>query len=364
LSITMRWRFVLVTSLLVCALTLSIPSVVSTLDLPDTSDVKVLILITDGFGWNYFDVVEHFEAWGVNVSTVAYALDYNVSSCIYRPENFTIADYLHSEMTPEMISEYDCLFITSGGHWATMVGSQTVLAFISDAFELGLTIASICTGTVVVAESNGIVNGSKVISFWLSSPQMVLAGATPVWGVDSVADGVIITGGSGGGTGGEGWLEAPTSEVCAEVVREALGLSRVTGASLVPARGPIGTNFSITAMVSNLNTSLGDILSTDIHEVTAQIYGYGNRTLIDTIELTNNNHVGNYTGHFIALEEGEYVVDIEVEDTNSTLEVVKEIEIFEVGVEPTRPIDIVLVSTVLTGGVIIILLVVALKRKR
>ena len=360
----MRFKLVFVVSLLVLALAISNPHVVQTSTAAEVSDIKVLFVVANGFGWNYFDAKDCFESWGVNVTTVAYALDYNVTSCSNRPPRSIIADLLLSEMTPDMVLQFDCLLVTSGGHWSDMVASPTFMNFISDAFELGLIVASICTGTRMVAEANDIVNGSKVVSFFLSEAYMVMAGATTVLGADAVSDGSIITGGRGGGTGGGGWLEAPTSETCAEIVRTVLGLSRVTGTSLAPSRGPIGSNFTITASVDNLNDTLGEILSTSIHEVTAQVYGYGNRTLLETIELADDNHDGNFTGHFIGLENGEYVVDIEIEDSNSTLEVVREVEAFDVGVEPTKPIDVVLISTVTGGGILIIVLIVALIRKK
>jgi putative intracellular protease/amidase len=359
----MRWRIVLVTTLLVFSLALSSPPGFVAQDTPDVSEVKVLIVIADFFGWNYFDAKDRLEALGVNVTTAAHSLDYDIASCLNREPRPIVADLLLSEMTPEMVSEFDCLLMTSGGHWASMIGSTAVMNFISDAYNLGLTVASICTGTRMVAEANDIVNGSKVISFTLSSPQMVEAGATPILGMEVVSDGLIITGGSGGGTTGDGWLDAPTSEVCVEIVREALGLSRVIETSLSPARGPVGTNFSISAVIDSLNDTLGDILSTDIHEVTAQIYGHGNRTLIDTIELVDSDHDGNFTGHFIGVTNGDYVVDIEVEDTNETLEVQKEMEVFRVGPLPTTPIDVVMVSAIAGGSIIIIVLVIALVRK-
>ncbi|MHA3963871.1 MAG: DJ-1/PfpI family protein [Candidatus Thorarchaeota archaeon SMTZ1-45] len=354
----------MVAVLLVFCLAFSNPRVVSTLDIPDTADIEVLILVTNGFGWNYFDAKDCLELWGVNVTTVAYALDYEIDSCLNREPRPITADLLMSEMTTEMVQEFDCLLVTSGGHWASLIADNTVLNFISDAYDLGLVVASICTGTRVVAEANGIVNGCKVIEFSLSMGQMALAGATTVYGIEAITDGQIITGGRGGGTGGGGWLEAPTSEVCAEIVRQVLGLSRVTNSSITPARGPSGTTFTIVADTSNLNESLGEILSTDIEEVTAQIYVLGNRTLIDTIELTNPDQNGNYTGYFVGLEDGDYIVDIEIEDSNSTLEVVRELETFSVGIEPTQPIDVVLISTVTGGSIIIIILVVALTRKK
>jgi len=360
----MKRRFVIATALLVISLSFSSPPGVVTQDTPDVSDVKVLILLTDYFGWNYFDAKDRLEAWGVNVTTAAHSLDYDIASCLNREPRPIVADLLMSEMSPEMVSEFDCLLLTSGGHWQSMINSIAVMNFVSDAFDLGLIIASICTGTRMVAEANDIVNGSKVVSYALSSPQMVEAGATTVWGMEAVADDQIITGGSGGGPTGGGYLEAPTSEVCAEIVREASGLSRITGTSLTPEVGLAGTNYTISASINNLNDTLGDILSTSIHEVTAQIYGYGNRTLIDTIELVDDDHDGNYTGHFICMNNGDYVIDIEVEDTNETLEVQKELESFTVGPLPTEPIDVVMVSAIAGGGIIIILLVAALVRKK
>ncbi len=354
----------MISALLIFSLTFSTPTLASTQDIPDPSDVKVLILVANGFGLNYFDAKKCLESWGVNVTTVAYAIDYNVTACPNREENYTIAELLLSEMTPEMVQEFDCLLVTSGGHWADMIAGETVLEFISDAFDLGLIVASICTGTRVVAEANGIVNGSKVVAFSLSEPQMMIAGATTVWGIEAVADGHIITGGRGGGTSGGGWLEAPTSEVCAEIVRHALGLSRVTESTLTPSQGPTGTNFSLSITVDSLNDVLGEILSTSIEEVTAQVYGFGNRTLVDTIELTDENQDGNYVGQFIISEDGEYVIDIEVEDSNSTLEVVKEIVAFSVNPDPTKQMDIVVVFTVTGGGILIVILIVALIKKK
>ncbi len=360
----MRFKFILVVSLLALTIAISNPTIVQPIEAADVSDVKVLILICDGFGWNYFDAKECLESWGVNVTTVAYAIDYEIDSCLNREPRPITADLLMSEMTPDMVQEFNCLLLTSGGQWAGLSNSPLVLNFISDSFDLGLIVASICTGTRVVAEANGIVNGCKVIDFTLSSPQMVVAGATTVLGAEAVADGSIITGGRGGGPTGGGYLEAPTSEVCAEIVRESLGLSRVGLCAISPASGPYGTNFSLCATIDNLNDTLGEILSTEIEQVTALIYGFGNRTLVNTVQLTDRNHDGNYTGYLIANDDGEFVIDIEVEDSNSTFEIVKEIETFSVGPDPTKQMDAVLVFAVTGGGILILVLVAALVKKK
>jgi putative intracellular protease/amidase len=360
----MKWRTLLLAAILVFSLPLSNPPVVSSLDIPDTSDVKILMLISDYFGWNYFDARQIFESWGINVTTVAYSLDHEVTSCPNRntgENESVIVEYTMQEMTPEMVAEFDCLFIPAGGHWANLIAGNTSLTFISDAYNLGLIVASVCIGTRVVSEANNIVNGSKVVYYPMSSIQMTQAGAITILGLEVISDGRIITGGSGGGITEGGYLEAPTSEVCAEVVRQAFGWSRVANSSLLPDRGFVGTSFTITVGIDNLNDTLGDILSTEIHGVTAQVYGFGNRTLVDTIELRDDDQDGNYIGYFIGQENGEYVVDIEVEDSNETLEVVREIGSFNVG---AKPIDIVLVYTITGGSAIIVVLIVALIKKK
>jgi len=360
----MKWRMILAVTLLMISMIHSNPTIVSAQDVPDVSDVKILMFIKDDFGWNYFDAREIFESRGVNVTTVAYSLDHNITSCPYRDTEeieSVIVEYTHQEMTPEMVAEFDCLFVPSGGQWLSMITGGVPLTFIADAYDLGLIIASVCTGTRVVSEAHNIVNGSKVAWYALSSPQMSAAGATTITGVEAVADGQMITGAGGGGPNAGGYLEAPTSEVCAEVVRRVLGLSRVVATSLAAYTQPTGTDFTLDVVIDNLNDTLGDILSTSIQEVTAYIYSYGDRTLIDTMELTDDNHDGNYTGYITGLEIGQYVVDIEVEDSNSTLEVVREVEVFDVGIEP---IDIVLFSSVAIGSIIVIVLVVALMKKK
>jgi hypothetical protein len=219
----------------------------------------------------------------------------------------------------------------------------------------------------MVAEANDIVNGSKVISFTLSSPQMMSAGASPVWGVEAVADGQIITGGRGGGTTGGGWMEAPTSEVCAEIVREVLSLSRVTDVTINPSSAEVGSNFSVSVMTDNLNETLGNILSTGIEEVTAVVYTGDNRTLVDEIPLSDNDNDGTYTGGITGLELGDYILDIEVEDSNETVEVCQALRTFSVesGTTQTGTIDNLLIVGIASAGVIaVIVLVVVFVKKR
>ncbi|MBY8998613.1 MAG: hypothetical protein KGD60_12865 [Candidatus Thorarchaeota archaeon] len=129
----MRFKLVLVVALLVPALVISNPQIAQTAEAVDVSDINVLMLVTDGFGWNYFDTKDRFESWGVNVTTVAHSLDYIISSNPNLEPRPITAELLITEMTPEMVSHFDCLYIPSGGQWAGLIANSTVLTFISDA---------------------------------------------------------------------------------------------------------------------------------------------------------------------------------------------------------------------------------------
>ena len=69
------------------------------------------MLITEAFGWNYFDAKNILESWGASVSTIAYALDTNVTGCFNKPDNWTIADYLLSDVDFDIVDEFDYLTV-------------------------------------------------------------------------------------------------------------------------------------------------------------------------------------------------------------------------------------------------------------
>ena len=90
-------------------------------------DVNVIIIVSNGFGWSYFTAKDCFESWGATVTTVAHSVFLEVPSCYNRDPRPITADILLSDFNISRISEYDCLFIPSGGTWVAMSGSQTVL---------------------------------------------------------------------------------------------------------------------------------------------------------------------------------------------------------------------------------------------
>lgn len=377
--IHMKFKALVLLSLIVIISVISSPSSLPIVEGKEITDVKVLMLISDNFGWNYFDAKEILESWGANVTTLSNSLDTNVSACVNRPHNWTIADLLLKNVQDDIANQFDVLFIPAGAQWQSLIVSTRVRNFISHAYDLGLIIASVCIGNRVLSEANEIVNGSNVASYPNANSYMFAAGATIRYGNDVVSDNRFITGGAGGGPTGGGYTVAPTSEVCAAVMRAALDYSYVDQASIVPLTGEEGTNFTVTVNVDNLNSEFGELFSVDtnITEVVANIFTKENRTFIESIELNNTNLDSAFVGTFTGTKSGEYLIDFEIEDSNSSLEVERGLVAFSVGEETTLTTttstssgtlegpDVVLIGTI--GGisaVVIVIIAVILKKYR
>jgi len=366
----------LVTLLLVVAV-FSSPLLMPTVEGQEISDVKVLVLICDGFGWNYFDARDILESWGVNVTTIANSIDTDVPSCYNRAPRGTTADLLLNSVEFDIVTQFDAIYVPSGGQWTSLIASSTVRNFIEYAHEQGLIIGTTCIGNRVIAESNGILNGTSTVYYNHASTaaHMIEAGATLRHGFDVVIDNRIITGESGGGTTGGGYLYAPTSEICAAIIREVLDYSYVEQAEVLPLIGESGTTFNISANITDLDSEISGLPINDINitEVHARIYTKDNRTFVETVELTDADENMVYTGSFNGSIDGEYVIDIEVEDTNSTLEIERESASFTVGIAETSTtsttgtglvLDPLMLGGIAMGGLLIVIVAVIVVRKR
>jgi putative intracellular protease/amidase len=359
----MKIKAISLVSLIMLLAILSNPVLVSTVQGQEISDVKVLMLISDYFGWNYFDAREIFESWEVNVTTIANSLDTDIPSCLNRPPRGTNADLLLSQVDNNLVTQFDVLFIPAGGQWQSLVQSARVLEFIEFAHDNGVIVATICIGNIVLARTNDIVNGCSVASYPGTNIDMTDSGAAVRRGYCAVTDNGFITGGSGGGPTGGGYEVAPTREICLAAVREAMGYSYCASASISLQSGTIRTNFTIRAVITDLDTELDSISSVNrnISQVNAQIYTKSNRTLIDTVELTDENDGGIYSGEYMGLSNGEYVVDIEIEDTNNTLEIVRESTSFSVGVGFT--LDSITLGIIAAGALVAMVAIIFVKKR-
>jgi putative intracellular protease/amidase len=283
------------------------------------SDVHVLFIISDGFGWSYFSAFDYFDSWGVQTTTVALALDTTVAACHNRPYRETTADMLLQHFDMNTLSDYNCVFVPAGGNWPTLSTSLTVEELMTTAYAQGLLVATFCIGNVVVAGAGSLCAGTKVASFSMSNDEMLAAGANIVENVRVVSDNRIITGSQGGGPTGGGYDAAPIYEVCAMVVKLSLGYSTAQSIQVTPS----GTDYSVSVTTTDPASTLPGINSTTITEVRARVYAPADPiSPVTTVNLAGS--ADTYTGTISGLTGGPYRVDIEIKDTDQVLEVIRD----------------------------------------
>ncbi|MFX1341430.1 MAG: DJ-1/PfpI family protein [Promethearchaeota archaeon] len=314
------------------------------------NDVRVLFVLSDGFGWSYFTAQEYFDTWGVQTTSVTRGSTLTVAACHNRPYRSTTADFLLSDFDLNTLTDYDCVFIPAGGNWPNLRSSQMVRDLISTAHANGLVIATFCIGNTVVAGANNIVTGVKVASFSMSNDEMAVAGANIVAAVRLVCDNRIITGSEGGGIAGGGYTTAPIYEACAMVVKMALQQSFVQSVQVIPTTTFQGTGYSISVETSDPASNLSGINSTMISTVTAQVYSSSDHiTPITSLTLTDSDTDGIYTGTLSGLTAGPYFIDIEVHDSDYVLEVIRNTS----SIFPALPI--IIGGLIAVGGIIVVL---------
>ena len=152
--------FTILVSLLSIGMTSTVAYLSST-DPVEIEDVKILVLIEEAFGWNYFDIVESLESWGVNVTTVG-PLE-STPSCYNRDPNPVEPDILTDEIDNETIQEFHGLIIPSGGHWQALAFDTDAQRLIEYAYEFGLYVGGICTGPIPLSRAGQIFNGTRII---------------------------------------------------------------------------------------------------------------------------------------------------------------------------------------------------------
>ncbi|MFX1253838.1 MAG: DJ-1/PfpI family protein [Promethearchaeota archaeon] len=281
-------------------------------------DIKILALIDHGFGDNYFTIKNQLEDWGCNVTTAGVATV--VQSCPNKDPNPVTSDILIAEVDQAVLAEFDCIFIPAGGHWNTLAYNMEALDLIATAYEEGLAIATLCIGSMVLANAHNIVDGVKVTNYHLSSTNMEAAGGI-LTNARVVTDQHIITGGSGAMRG----TNAPIYQICIAIMKEVLGISYVLNTTLEPSSGSIETNFTINVeTTSDFSEVFTTGFSTEISTVTAYVYLENeNVTPIKTVELTDKDQDNIYSGNFTGLEAGKYYVDVEVKNHGEGLEVLR-----------------------------------------
>ncbi len=373
-----RTSILLLGILVLCSFTIMLPS--QAMDIAE--DVDVLILVATGFGWDYFEARPYFESWGANVKVVSHTLDYFVRACTTPGDANLTSDYLTSELNESLLSQFDCLYIPSGGHWNGLISSSTVLNWISTAYELGLVIGTQCIGNRVLSHANNIVNGSMVAYYSMTNLEMQNEGATVV-AARVVSDNRLVTGGTGSGYP-EGYEGAPTYELCSMMIKEVLGISPISEKTISPSLGTNISDFSLQISVENITESFPIINKTEIFEINALLYEDVSRNELIEIELDEDS--GIYSTAFSNLTIGTYCIDVTIRYTNNMFMVYREVVSFDVleylpsstiptsstttnatpssSSTPVTPYPDLLVPVLAISGLIVVVVILVVAKKR
>ncbi|UCE09277.1 MAG: DJ-1/PfpI family protein [Candidatus Thorarchaeota archaeon] len=283
-------------------------------------DISVIVIVTDGVGYSYFEIKELMESWGCNVTTAG--LEMEVTACPNRDPIPVSADILVENMSREMISEYDCVIIPSGGNWPILSTHPHVNELVSTAYEEGLVVGSLCIGLVPLARMDNLLNGTKVVSFVMSNSYVRNAGGIPVSGVRVISDKRVVSGGAGGGLQGGGYTAAPIREFCTTIVKEVLEYSHLAEITVEQLADQSG-EYSIRVGTADFIEMCPGVNCSDVSEVTAFVHQRGNATNNQTVELFDEFGNGTYTGTFTQEGLGTFDVDVEIEDEDRILEVIR-----------------------------------------
>ncbi|MBU0472595.1 MAG: DJ-1/PfpI family protein [Bacteroidetes bacterium] len=163
------------------------------------NQVKVLIILPDQYGANYYLNIDNFERFGWDI-TIA-GLTRTVKACpVYASPlgcPAVIPDLLISEVTG--ITQYDCVVVMSATSWTntppcnSLINNNGTMDLIKTAVDSGLVVAATCTGVRVLAAA-GVINGKNVTGNPKYSNEYTAAGAKFV-GKNHypVIDGNIVT---------------------------------------------------------------------------------------------------------------------------------------------------------------------------
>jgi hypothetical protein len=235
-------------------------------------------------------------------------------------------DILVADIDEEVIAQYDCLIIPSGGHWQELTNSEDVLNLIRMAYNAGLMISSICIGMIPVADAH-VIEGKFVAGHNGAYGEVNDANGTMLSTRRVVMDGQLITGDNGAGPP-EGFVGAPHKEVCISILRQLFNHSYFCGVAIDNAVVESEMEYTISVNTSGAINLFGNITTPEIDEVSVRIY-HENGTYIRTVPLDEDD-TNMYSVGLADLEPADYYLDVWVEDVNRTLEIVRNATSFTV----------------------------------
>ncbi len=163
-----------------------------------SQQTKILILLPENYGANYHLNRDNFENFGWEV--VVAGTSNNITPCPVYAQPLgcpaIVPDILVSEIID--ISNYDCITIMSGSHWAgnpcgDFISNTTTIKLIQEAVKKNIPVAAWCTGVRVLAAA-AVISGKNVTGNRNYSNEYSNAGANYLGkNILPVIDGNIIT---------------------------------------------------------------------------------------------------------------------------------------------------------------------------
>lgn len=149
----------------------------------NTGNIKVLALVPNYYGANYYLVMDNFERFGWDVTTAGVRTLLQPCASYAGPLGCPpiTPDYQVSDITT--ITDYSAVVIMSGSWWTNqnpcydLMTSSETLQLLQSASDSGLVIAGMCTG-VRVPGAAGLLNGRNVTGSHRYATEFTNAGAT------------------------------------------------------------------------------------------------------------------------------------------------------------------------------------------
>ena len=356
--ITMKqWSAILVIMFLVIPIA---PSQTERIVSSEPEDFSILAVIGFSFGWSYFELKEIFDSWGVRFNVTGDTE--TVQSCVNRAPRPVDVDILVEDIDRETLADYDCLIVPSGGHWAGLCVNTPVLDLISMAYEEGLIVSGICTGTAPIARAD-IVNGTAVTGHSFTAQHVRTFDGVFKSLHRVVSDRRLVTGGPGSGVS-SGFEDAPHYDLCVAIMKELFGQTYLVEATAEPAPDNPESKCMINVVTSGQLQLFDDVTTTEMDEVIARINPVENASDVTRVELTAHEDGVTFSGNVSDLEIGDYNVNLEIQDQNRTLEVIRNATSFTLGdVSPTNTtntgFEIPMFTTAMVIAVVGVVIVIA-----
>lgn len=172
---------------------------ISLMNLSAQNQIKVLVILPEYYGANYYLNMDNFERFGWNITTAGLTKNVRPCTSYAGPLGCPIVtvDLLISEITD--VTSYDCITIMSATAWSAtppcngLINDQSTLNLIKTATDSGLVVAATCSGVRVLAAA-GVIEGKEVTGSPKYNYEYIAANATFVGRNHyPVIDGNIVT---------------------------------------------------------------------------------------------------------------------------------------------------------------------------